>query len=721
MKTNQKFGMLSAAVLLALFSTISPWGGVLGADYPTTVKGDGKTISHTPTSGKDNVVLSAITGEITDTSEALVDGKTVYGYLNKLLYQNSQVNFGTGNTVSVTSAYKVVAYGADNTVGAASTVALGVSNKAEKENSIAIGAYNQASEKYAIAIGTGIAADVNAASGEKSIAIGYHNTASGTESMALGQTAEASGNRSLAIGYYARATNDTTTAEFAGQNVAVGASSAATNFATAAFGASGKATGWGAVAIGYKANASGAGSIAIGNGSIADEALTVSVGGTDSSTHQTTLRRIVNVEKGTEKTDAATVGQLLASGTYSDGTITFKDENGVDAFTVTGISGGGSGGTTYSEGDHIDLTGNKISVTTDGVIDSGDPGIVTGGTVYDAILKKGQTYAISASQNTAQILNNDNSVAFTISVAGLDTGGGSASGTGENSLQIGKDAEATKKNSIAFGVGAKAMGENSIAIGTGHQIIGKNSGAFGDPAIINSDNSYSVGNNNEISGENVFVLGNNVTTSAKNVVVLGNDSTATEDNVVSVGAEGNERKIVNVKAGEKETDAVNKGQMDKAIDDALANAGVSEALQESIDRLDHDINKVGAGAAALAALHPEGFDPADKWSFAVGYGHYRNANAGALGAFYKPNLDTTVSIGGTIGNGDPMLNAGVSFKLGRRSARLSQNASDSQLVQEVNALRADNNRLRDDSRAQAEKIERLEAQVAALLAKVENR
>ncbi len=672
---------------------------MLGADYPTTVKGDGKTISHTPTNGKDDVVLSAVTGGINNTSEALVDGKTVYTYLDNLLYQNSQVNFGIGNTVSVTTAYKVVAYGADNTVGAASTVALGVSNKAEKENSIAIGAYNQASKEYAIAIGTGRAADVNTASGEKSIAIGYHNTASGKETTALGQEAEASGSRSLAIGYYARATNDTTTTELAGQNVAVGASSAATNFATAAFGASGKATGWGAVAIGYKANASGAGSIAIGNGSIADEDLTVSVGGTDPSTHVTTLRRIVNVANGTGDYDAVNLKQM-------------KDYV---------ASQGGSGGTTYSEGDHIDLTGNKISVKTDGTIATGDPGIVTGGTVYDALLKKGETYAISASQNTAQILNNDNSVAFTISVAGLDTGGGSASGTGENSLQIGKDAEATKKNSIAFGVGAKAMGDNSIAIGTGHQITGKNSGAFGDPTIIESDNSYSVGNNNQISGENTFVLGNNVTTSAKNVVVLGNDSTATEDNVVSVGAEGNERKIVNVKAGEKDTDAVNKGQMDKAIDDALANAGVSEALQESIDRLDHDINKVGAGAAALAALHPEGFDPADKWSFAVGYGHYRNANAGALGAFYKPNFDTTVSIGGTIGNGDPMLNAGVSFKLGRRSARLSPNASDSQLVQEVNALRADNNRLRDDSRLQAEKIERLEAQVAALLAKVENR
>lgn len=646
-----------SGVFGAGFRDLSTWGGVLAASYPTSVKGDGTTISQTPTDGKDDVVLSAITGDITETSEALVKGKTVYTHLYKLLYQNKQVKFGFENTVSATAgAYNVVAYGANNTVGAASTVALGVSNTAENEKSIAIGVYNKASGNYAIAIGTGIATDLNAASGEKSIAIGYHNTASGKESIALGQPAEASGDRSVAIGCNAQATSATTTSGYAGQNVAVGASSAATNFATAAFGASSKATGWGAVAIGYKAEASGNGSIAIGNGSIATELNTVSVGGTDPSTSYTTRRRIVNVDTGTGDYDAVNLKQMKEY--------------------VASQSGGG-GGTTYTAGNHIDLTDNKISVTADGTITSESTGLVTGKTVYGALQNnklKSQTYTISKDSNTVNIKYNDdaNTTAFTLTVEGLGEGGGSASGTGENSLQIGKDAEATKKNSIAIGVGAKAMGDNSIAIGAGAK--------------------------------------------------------ATEDNVVSVGAEGNERKIINVKAGEKDTDAVNKGQMDKAIDEALANAGVSEALQESIDRLDHDISKVGAGAAALAALHPENYDPNDKWSFAVGYGHYRNANAGALGAFFKPNADTTVSIGSTIGNGNPMLNAGVSFKLGRRGAKLLQNASNSQLVQEVNALRADNNRLRDDSRAQAEKIERqaekierLEAQVATLLAKVENR
>ena len=93
------------------------------------------------------------------------------------------------------------------------------------------------------------------------------------------------------------------------------------------------------------------------------------------------------------------------------------------------------------------------------------------------------------------------------------------------------------------------------------------------------------------------------------------------------------------------------------------NARVNE-IGNRINSLDGKVNRVGAGAAALAALRPEAFTPGDKWSFAVGYGHYANANAGAIGAFFKPNADTTVSLGGTIGNGTSMINAGVSFKLG---------------------------------------------------------
>lgn len=88
-------------------------------------------------------------------------------------------------------------------------------------------------------------------------------------------------------------------------------------------------------------------------------------------------------------------------------------------------------------------------------------------------------------------------------------------------------------------------------------------------------------------------------------------------------------------------------------------------INNRVSDLDNRVNKVGAGAAALAALHPLDFDPDDKWDFAVGYGNYRNANSVALGAFYRPNEDTMFSLGTNFGNGENMFNAGLSFKIGQ--------------------------------------------------------
>ena len=102
-------------------------------------------------------------------------------------------------------------------------------------------------------------------------------------------------------------------------------------------------------------------------------------------------------------------------------------------------------------------------------------------------------------------------------------------------------------------------------------------------------------------------------------------------------------------------------------DIALAK-GIND-IGRQIGNIDKRIQKVGAGAAALAALHTQEFDPNDKWDFAVGYGHYKSANAGALGAFYKPNANTIVSAASTFGNGDPMVNVGVSLKIGASGAK----------------------------------------------------
>lgn len=127
------------------------------------------------------------------------------------------------------------------------------------------------------------------------------------------------------------------------------------------------------------------------------------------------------------------------------------------------------------------------------------------------------------------------------------------------------------------------------------------------------------------------------------------------------GIYGGNQKVTGVAAGEissTSTDAVNGSQLFATNQQVAQNA-------QSISKLGNRINKVGAGAAALAALHPLDFDPDDKWDFAAGYGNYNGENAAAIGAYYRPNEDTMFSVGGSFGNGENMVNAGISLKLGQ--------------------------------------------------------
>ena len=131
--------------------------------------------------------------------------------------------------------------------------------------------------------------------------------------------------------------------------------------------------------------------------------------------------------------------------------------------------------------------------------------------------------------------------------------------------------------------------------------------------------------------------------------------------ITKTGIDGGNQKVTGVEAGEISStskDAVNGSQLFATNQQVAQNA-------QSINKLGNRINKVGAGAAALAALHPLDFDPDDKWDFAAGYGNYNGENAAAIGAYYRPNEDTMFSVGGSFGNGENMVNAGVSLKLGQ--------------------------------------------------------
>ena len=177
--------------------------------------------------------------------------------------------------------------------------------------------------------------------------------------------------------------------------------------------------------------------------------------------------------------------------------------------------------------------------------------------------------------------------------------------------------------------------------------------------VRGDDNTLNVRLAKDLKGLDSVTTGN-TTINNSGLTVKGDDNhkdiTIQQDNVNMGG-----NKITGVAPGAvtpDSTDAVNGSQL-YAAGQAISNLG------GAVNKLGTRIDRVGAGSAALAALHPLDFDPDDKWDFAAGYGNYRGANAAAVGAYYRPNEDTMFSIGGSFGGGENMVNAGVSFKLGQ--------------------------------------------------------
>ena len=233
--------------------------------------------------------------------------------------------------------------------------------------------------------------------------------------------------------------------------------------------------------------------------------------------------------------------------------------------------------------------------------------------------------------------------------------------------------------------------KNTIIVGDNRTVTGANNTVI----IGSSDNgtttavhdAVAIGHNTDVSTEGGVALGSGskatVAAGAVGYDILTNapstDTSATwksTASAVSVGDVANDvtRQITSVAAGTNDTDAVNVAQLKRLHDMISVNAyntvnvqGDVTNLKKDVSRLDKRVNRGVAGAAALAALHPLDFDPDAKWDFAAGYGHFHNGNAAALGAFYRPNEDVQLSVGSTVGNGDTVVNAGVSVKVGAHS------------------------------------------------------
>lgn len=248
--------------------------------------------------------------------------------------------------------------------------------------------------------------------------------------------------------------------------------------------------------------------------------------------------------------------------------------------------------------------------------------------------------------------------------------------------------------------------------------------ASGDTGLISGDTLYkevhvdkdgSYIKSSQSVGQNLSALDTGLKTTSDlihtndkgDTIQIGGNSTATKIDVSGKDANGNTtgRVITGVVSDASDPNsAANVGYVNGLT--AANTQQIYRDMNNAYSRLDTNINRAAAGSNALAALHPLDFDPADKASFAVGYGHYHNANAAAVGAFYQPNANTMVNMGISLGNGDPGFNAGVSFKIGKGSTY--NGVSKAEMAQTIHDQAAEISTIKANDAAKDKRIDALE-------------
>ena len=629
------------------------------------------------------------------------------------------------------------AIGVEAEATALDSIAIGGGTKATGGDSIAIGNDTTANSQYSVAIGD----DIHS-TGYSATAVGQQAHATGNSSTALGAMTNVdgdwnyqhpgewrnSGTMSTAIGYGSGSWGDYSTAIGGGYATAEG------KFATA-IGTSSQATAENAVALGGAAKANVYGGVALGTSSVADRAAgekgafaptqineiaqstwistqgAVSVGDTEKNI----TRQITHVAAGSEDTDAVNVAQLKQVNSKADS----ATETANKGWNLTTAHGGT---TTVKPGDTVDFSPEDTNLT-----------VTNEGTNVKIGLNKDLT-GIESMTNGSSSIRMGNGGTVTINKVTIDQSGkisGVAAG------RIAADSTDAINGSQLHAVQQEAGKHTKVVNGSNITV---------EETDQDGQKTYKVGLNKDlllgdIPGKNVSISGTNGTiettgfiatedkiyadkgakladvnvtgdtiSNDKSSVKLDKDGTVTINNKVTVDQNG---KVSGVAAGDisdTSTDAVNGSQLYNetrvakdgnfvkksntagenlsALDNQVtANTESIYHMNGRISDLDNRVNKVGAGAAALAALHPLDFDPDAKWDFAAGYGNYRGANAAAVGAYYRPNEDTMFSVGGTFGNGENMVNAGVSFKLGSGSSHVS--TSRVAMAKEIKELRGE--------------------------------
>ena len=555
------------------------------------------------------------------------------------------------------------------------------------------------------------AADVTAGAGN-GIAYGTSSSANNTQDIAVGNKAKVENyvgqNGSVAIGANAHVENMAGGAEAA---VGMGQTSYSGNFWSSARVPADSSKVVGSVAIGNNTFAR-TGSTMIGShnyrGAIGDTTIDTDNNGTRGASlnvYATTVGAN-SFSNGAFTTTTGTYNVISSS--YTGGRFATPTQN--FGATVNGAFNSiesTSGGSTAGVATAITGVANRVA-NSNGALVYGAGNEITNSSASFSTPGEGATSAKDFADKLKTAVTSSNGAGATMAFGG----GNKADYTlrtsmiGVNNTVTGVRGDQSKDN-LALGVGNTATNvqhmtaigsKNTVSDAKNTVIVGDNrtvTGANNAVIIGSSDNgttttvhdAVALGHNTDVSTEGGVALGNGskatVAAGAVGYDILTNapstDTSATwksTASAVSVGdvANGVTRQITSVAAGTNDTDAVNVAQLKRLHDMISVNAyntvnvqGDVTNLKKDVSRLDKRVNKAVAGSAALAALHPLDFDPDAKWDFAAGYGHFHNGNAAALGAFYRPNEDVQLSVGSTVGNGETVVNAGLSVKVGAHS------------------------------------------------------
>ena len=514
-------------------------------------------------------------------------------------------------------------------------IAIGEQSHAKGMYTTAVGSYSEATAKGAVALG-----QQAKSRGEDSTSIGIMANGmgeagtAGDHSTAVGAYSESSGLASTALGGFSKATDDFATA--------LGYGSGAVLRGTAV-GAASQVTGEGGTTIGLLSSASAPGAVALGMSSVADReagwqgyhpvygqmqdispawqstwgAVSVGAGPSQDENGRTIpqrTRQIINLAAGTEDTDAVNVAQLKEA--MSDARISIHAGEGIV------VEKQGSEYTIKANLNGLGNTHGEVRILSDPEefpenpdqreVSPNQPRQAPGLQLARAVAEPEKETDDGGPLHVGYVANPVSFVTEDGNAATLNDGG-TINVLGGDNIQTASitttDANGGKVDTIHINL-ERDINVDSVQIAQGGPLLNGDGLDMSNQSITQlAPGEVSATSTDAINGSQLYATNQMVQENRQNITQLGN----------------------------------------------------------SLNKLDNRINRVGAGAAALAALHPLDFDPDSKWDFAAGYGNYRDANAAAVGLYYRPNEDTMFSVGGSFGGGENMVNAGVSLKLGRGS------------------------------------------------------